>query len=157
MNKYNYIKEHSPIHKIRALVFFIIGILISLFLIIFFYNFWYNFIKTTPLLYNFLISLKYNLINTTPIGLFYAHLIGSIFFVPSADELIFYYGLLNGNPVFFSFIAALTGYMLAQILNYFIGLKMSNFLLHIVSKKKVYQTKRLVNKYGVYGIFFFNI
>ena len=76
--------------------------------------------------------------------------------MPSADELVFYYGLLNGNPLLFSYVAALTGYMLAQILNYFVGFKMSNLMLHLVSKKKVYKTKRWINKHGAYGIFIFN-
>ncbi len=156
MKHYNYIQENSPTHKRRALVFSLAGIILFLFFSIFFYEFWYNLIQTTPILNNLIIYLKYNFANVTPIGLLYEHFMGGIFFVPSADELVFYYGLLNGNPLLFSFVAALTGYMLAQILNYFIGLKISNFMLHIVSKKKVYKTKRWINKYGAYGIFAFN-
>ena len=141
--------------KIKTLIFSVVMLTLFLFLAIFFYKFWYSLIQTTPTLNKTLIYLTYNLANTTPIGLFYGHFIGGIFFVPSADELIFYYSLLNGNSIFFSFFASLMGYMLAQILNYFMGAKMSSFILHIVSKKKVYKTKRLVNKYGVYGIFAF--
>ncbi|MDO8467485.1 MAG: VTT domain-containing protein [Nanoarchaeota archaeon] len=108
-------------------------------------------------MYNVIIAVKGDVINTTPIGLFYLHFIGGIFFVPSADELIFYYGLIEGNPPILSFLAALIGFLLAQILNYFIGLKTSSFILNIVSKKKVYKTRRFVNKYGAYGIFIFNV
>jgi membrane protein YqaA with SNARE-associated domain len=156
MTHYHYIQENSSKYKIRVLVFSIIAFLLFLFLAIFFYKFGYNLFKTTPFLHKIITYLKYNFVNVTPIGLFYEHLIGGIFFVPSADELVFYYGLMNGNPILFSFVAALTGYMLAQILNYTIGSKISNFMLHLVSKKKVYKTKRWINKYGAYGIFLFN-
>lgn len=156
MKHYHYIQENDSIHKRRALAFSIIVLILFLFLAIFFYKFWYSLIQTTPILHKTIIYLKYNFVSVTPMGLFYEHLIGGIFFVPSADELIFYYGLLNGNPLLFSFVTALTGYMLAQILNYFIGFKMSNLMLHLVSKKKVYKTKRWINKYGAYGIFIFN-
>lgn len=157
MEHYNYIQENNPMHRIKALVFSIAGLILVLFLAIFFYKFWYHFIQTTPFLNRIITYLTYNIANTTPMGLFYGHFIGGIFVVPSADELIFYYGLLNGNPLLFSFIAALAGYMSAQVLNYTIGSKLSNFMLHLVSKKKVYKTKRWINKYGVYGIFVFNI
>jgi len=157
MKHYRYIQENSSLHKIKSVGFSIIGLVVILFLAIFFYKFWYNLIQTIPILSKLMISLKYNLMNTTPIGLFYGHFVGGIFFVPSADELIFYYGLLHGNPPILSFFAAIIGYMLAQILNYVLGYKISNFILHIVSKKKVYKTKRWINKYGAYGIFIFNI
>ncbi|MFA4953650.1 MAG: VTT domain-containing protein [Candidatus Pacearchaeota archaeon] len=157
MKHYHYIQENSPTSKRRALVLSIIVLILFLFLAIFFYKFWYHIIQTTPILHKVIIYLRYNFVNITPMGLFYEHFIGGIFFVPSADELVFYYGLLNGNPIFLSFVAALTGYMLAQILNYLIGFKISSFMLHLVSKKKVYKTKRWINKYGVYGIFVFNV
>lgn len=156
MKHYHYIQENDPVQKRRALAFSIIALVLFLFLAIFFYNFWYSLIQTTPLLHGIITYLKYNFVNVTPTGLFYEHFMGGIFFVPSADELVFYYGLLNGNPILFSYVAALTGYMLAQILNYFIGFKISNLMLHLVSKKKVYKTKRWINKYGAYGIFVFN-
>ena len=156
MKHYHYIQENNPIHKRMALAFSIIVLILFLFLAIFFYKFWYNLIQTTPILHKIITYLRYNFVNVTPIGLFYEHFIGGMFFVPSADELVVYYGLLNGNPLLFSFVAALAGYMLAQILNYFIGFKISNFMLHLASKKKVYKAKRWINKYGVYGIFVFN-
>ncbi|MDO8459674.1 MAG: VTT domain-containing protein [Nanoarchaeota archaeon] len=156
MKQYYSIQENNPLSKIKALVYSIIALILFLFLAVFFYKFWYNLIQSTPILQKIIIYLSYNFVNTTPIGLFYEHFIGGIFLVPSADELVFYYALLNGNPVIFSLVAALIGYMLAQIVNYIIGSQMSSFMLHLVSKKKVYKTKRWVNKYGVYGIFFFN-
>ena len=156
MKNYHYIRENNPIPKRKALAFSIMGLVLFLLLVIFVYKFWYSLIQAIPLLNRIITSLTYNLVNMTPLGLFYEHFIGGIFVVPSVDELIFYYGLINGNPPLFSFIAAVSGYMLAQILNYLLGYKISNFMLHFVSKKKVYKTKRWINKYGVYGIFVFN-
>lgn len=156
MKHYHYIGETSPVNRIKALIFFLILLVLFAFFTIFFYTFWKNLIQTTPVLNGFLIYLKYNLANTTPIGLFYGHFIGGLFFMPSADELVFYYGLVNGNPILFSLVLSLLGYLLVQILNYILGRKMSGIILHIVSKKKVYEAKRLINRYGSYGIFAFN-
>lgn len=157
MRQYHYIQENNRLNKLRAVIIFFSSLVFLLILSFLTYRFWFNIIQTLPILNEIFTSLKYNLTSTTPLGLFYGHFIGGIFVVPSADELIFYYGLLNGNPLLLSFGAALIGYMLAQILNYLMGSKISNFMLHIVSKKKVYKTKRWINKYGAYGIFFFNI
>lgn len=156
MKHHQYIQENDPRHKRKVLGYSIMILILFLFLAIFFYNFWYNLIQTTPFLYETITYIKYNFMSVTPMGLFYEHFLGGIFFVPSGDELLFYYGLLNENPLFFSLFTSLTGYMLAQLLNYFIGFKMSDLMLHLVSKKKVYKTKRWINKYGSYGIFFFN-
>ena len=50
----------------------------------------YIIIQKVPILGILINAIKKDLVNTTPIGLFYGHFIGGIFFVPSADELIFY-------------------------------------------------------------------
>ncbi|HLC31799.1 MAG TPA: VTT domain-containing protein [Candidatus Nanoarchaeia archaeon] len=117
----------------------------------------YIIIQKVPILGILINAIKKDLVNTTPIGLFYGHFIGGIFFVPSADELIFYYGLSKGSPPFLLLIFALTGYMLSQVVNYFLGEKIGPHLMHFISKKKVYKTRRFVNKYGAYGIIIFNI
>jgi membrane protein DedA with SNARE-associated domain len=97
-----------------------------------------------------------NIKNLTLWGLFLAHLIGGIFFVPSPDEIIFYYGLIKGNNYFLALVFSTTGYMIAQLLNYWVGKKISPLIMHVISKKKVYETRRFVNKYGSIGIFIFN-
>ncbi|MCR4285224.1 MAG: VTT domain-containing protein [archaeon] len=152
-----YIQENDPSHKRKVLAISIIILLALLFLVIFFYNSLYNLIQTTPFLREMMDYIHYNFMNVTPMGLLYEHFIGGIFFMPSADESIFYYGLVNGNPIFFSLFTCMVGYMLSQILNYFVGFKTSNFMLHFVSKKKVYKARRWMNNYGAYGIFIFNI
>ncbi len=154
--KFYFIAENSSKEKIKtAIVFSAILVLIIVF-ILFFSVIQYLVLQNLPFIGAAANSIKKDLINTSPIGLFYSHFIGGIFFVPSADEAIFYYGLLTGNPPFLSFTAALCGFFLSQILNYFFGSKISSFMLPIISKKKLYKTRRYVNKYGAYGIFLFN-
>lgn len=157
MRNYTYISEDSSFHKAKAVFYFLFGCVLFLVAAFLFYWFWDEISQTIPLIGKVFVSLNYNLTNTTPLGLFYGHFLGGLFFVPSADELIFYYGLLNGNSLLFSFIAALSGYLLAQLVNYVLGYNVGAFLLHLVSKRKVYRTKRWINKYGAYGIFVFNI
>ena len=153
---YHFIHENPRERSKTIAIRFIVALLVLLFGS-FFYAVFSGISESTSFAEGALASVNGILADTTPIGLFYAHFIGGIFFVPSADELIFYYGLLKGNPLIFSFAVALIGYMLAQVLNYFIGSKLSPFVLHLVSKKKVYKVRRVVNKYGAYGIFLFNL
>ena len=87
---------------------------------------------------------------------FDAHLLGGLFFVPSPDEIIFYYGLSKGHSYLFAFVGAILGYMIAQVINYYAGNKISPLVMHVISKRKVYKARRFVNKYGTLGIFLFN-
>jgi len=61
----------------------------------------------------------------TIFGLFLAHLIGGLFFVPSPDEIIFYYGLIKGNNYILALFFSTLGYILAQVFNYYLGKKIS--------------------------------
>jgi len=156
MRDYYFIEENHHGQKIKTLIVSVSAILIIILFGLFFSAFWYDLITNIPHAEKITNTIKENIINTTPSGLFYAHFIGGIFFVPSPDEVIFYYGLTKGNIIFLALISALLGYMLAQFLNYAIGLKISPYILHIISKKKVYQSRRFIHKYGSYGIFIFN-
>lgn len=71
--------------------------------------------------------------------------------------MAFYVGLTQGNSMLFSFLTIIFSYYLSQIVNYFIGFRLSNIVLNLISKKRVYQARRYVNEYGSYAIFFLNI
>ncbi len=101
-------------------------------------------------------KIQIEMINTTSEGLFYSGFFGGLFFLPIPQELFFYLGLIRRNQILLSFILINAGYMLAQFVNYYIGLKMSTVFMSIVSRKKVYKARRWTNKYGSYGIFWFN-
>jgi len=156
MHDYHFIQENSHKKKIKALIITSAALIIILISGLFISNLWYEIIDAVPSIGKVISSVKTDVISTTPLGLFYANFIGGIFFVPSPDEVIFYYGLVKTHLIFLSLIASISGFMLAQLVNYYLGLTISPFILHIVSKKKVYSTRRFINKYGSYGVFLFN-
>ena len=155
--KYQFIQENSHREKVKSII---IVILITLFVITIgaFFTFTeYTLLKETPFLDYLTNVVKTDIRELTPMGLFYYNFLGGLFFVPSIEEFIFYFALVRGNPIVVSFILSYVGYILAQVFNYYLGTKLSSFIFHIVSKRKMYKTRRFVNKYGAYGIFFFNL
>ena len=152
MKDYEFIQENPNFRKIVTLIISVFALGIILFLSLFFSKFFYQLLSSIPYIDLLTNSIK----KATLFGLFYAHLIGGLFFVPSPDEVIFYYGLLKGNNYFFALLFSVVGYMIAQVLNYYAGKKISPLIMHVVSKKKVYETRRAINKYGAFGIFLFN-
>ena len=119
--------------------------------------YWYYITKTFPFIKITIQGIQSSIIDATSLGLLYAHFIGGLFFVPSPEEAIFYYGLVKSQAILLPLIFSLLGYLLAQVLNYYLGSRISSFTMHFISKKKVYKTRRFVNKYGIYGIFLFNL
>lgn len=95
--------------------------------------------------------------NFTIWGVFYASFLGGLFFVPTPDEVLFYYAITKNSLILFSILATLAGYFLAQLINYYIGLKASDHILNFVSKRQLYKSRRYINKYGGIGIFLFHL
>ena len=156
MGEHHFIHQNSHGHKIKALIVSASSIILMIAIILLVSYYWYYITKTFPFIQITMTSVQRSIIDTTSLGMFYAHFIGGIFFVPSPEEAIFYYGLVKSQTVILPLIFSLMGYLLAQVLNYYLGSKISSFTLNFISKKKVYKTRRFVNKYGIYGIFLFN-
>lgn len=156
MGDYEFIQENSSWAKLWVLITSLLVLFIILILGIFFSTFFYEVLYSIPYINGWVSFITLNIKSLTLFGLFLAHLIGGIFFVPSPDEIIFYYGLIKGNNYFLALFFSSVGYMLAQLVNYYLGKKISPLIMHIVSKKKVYDTRRYVNKYGAWSIFLFN-
>ena len=154
--EYYFIRENSHKQKIITLIVSLFVLAVLLALSFFVLTHWYGFVQKVPIAEKLVLSIKEDIINVNLKGLFYAHLIGGLFFVPSPDEIVFYYSLTKGNPFFLAIVFSLIGHLIAQLLNYFVGLKVSPFILSIISKKEVYKARRFVNRYGGYGIFIFN-
>jgi len=89
-------------------------------------------------------------------GLFYIGFIGSLFFVPFLQELSFFYSIVKGNSIIFSFIMVNAGYLLAQAVNYFVGNKLSKPFMALISKRKLFKARRFINKHGAKGVFLSN-
>ncbi|MGV8142049.1 MAG: YqaA family protein [Candidatus Pacearchaeota archaeon] len=150
--------EYAP-HRKKLVSFiwlmFVLAVLIAIGIL--FTVFWYNVVQYLPGLSFIVVHIKNAIVEVSLIGLFYAHLVGGLFFIPSPDEVIFYYALIKGNPILFSILFATAGYMLAQILNYFLGKKLSDPLLTLFSREKVYKARRTAQKYGALAVFMFNV
>jgi len=92
----------------------------------------------------------------SPAGLFYSGFFGGLFFLPIPQELFFYYSLTKGHPILIAFLTINAGYLLAQAVNYFIGVKLNKPFMNLVSKKRLYKSRRFLNKHGAKAIFIFN-
>lgn len=150
--------EYAP-HRKKLMSFIwlilFIGVLTSIGIL--FSVFWYNVVQYLPGLSFVVVHIKKAIVDVSLIGLFYAHLAGGLFFIPSPDEVIFYYGLVKGNHPLIAILFATSGYMLAQALNYFLGKKLSDPLLTLFSREKVYKARRTAQKYGPMAVFMFNV
>ncbi|MBW2966209.1 VTT domain-containing protein [Candidatus Woesearchaeota archaeon] len=94
--------------------------------------------------------------DVTPLGILYTTLIGGLFFVSMPLELLFIKFLNAGNPIIVLFLFYFLGLIVSFTINYFIGLKLSALSKRIISPKKFYKTKGVLNRYGALAIFAFN-
>ena len=101
--------------------------------------------------------IKNEIIALTPLGLFYIGFFGGFFFIFAPVELLFLKGLDNGNNPILMVILVLTGVLLSQAVNYFLGSRFSSVMLNFISKRKVYKVRITMNNYGNYAILFFSI
>lgn len=93
----------------------------------------------------------------TPAGMFYSGFWASLFFMPLSQELFFYYGISKGSSIYLSLLMINAGFLLAQYVNYEVGKRLNRFFLYFMSKKKLYKTRRFINKRGWLGVFLFNL
>lgn len=156
MESQNFVIETSNLQKIRSFIVLLEIIILLIAAGILLTWFWTPLISSLPFLQVIYAYIKENIGNFTILGIFYTSFLGGIFFVPSPDEVFFYYALSKNNLIFYTLFSFLAGYLLAQILNYYLGWKASNHVLNFVSKRKLYQARRYINKYGGVGIFLFN-
>ncbi|MFT4310655.1 MAG: hypothetical protein ACMXYC_03410 [Candidatus Woesearchaeota archaeon] len=106
---------------------------------------------------NFLFVDSRNLFKPNTMEVFYISLIGYLFFIPlPIVELLFYRGLLAGNPVVLSTVLVFLAIFISQVFNYVVGMYLSPFFIHFINKKTLYKVRRWVNTYGVYGIVILN-
>ena len=155
--KKDFIYETSRTGKIKNLIIGILFIFILVQLSFIFEEFVYEHVKNSRFIEFFGEFVKNDLLGLTPTGLFYFAFIGTSIFVPMPMEFIFYYGLIKGSNVLVSFILVIVGIFLAQLVNYWIGLKFSPLFLRIIPTKKLYKARRFINRYGGHGILLFNL
>ncbi|MBW2982542.1 VTT domain-containing protein, partial [Candidatus Woesearchaeota archaeon] len=94
---------------------------------------------------------------STPLGILYTTLIGGLFFVTIPLELLFIKFLKAGHFFLLVISFYLLGLLVSFTINYYIGLKLSGLSKKIISPKKFYKTKGVLNRYGSWAIFAFNV
>ena len=157
MNDHIFIHENSNFHKLKVLLFTLFILLAIIAIAITFRKPLYDTAQKTSIAQSLISLTKFQLKEVTPAGLFYTGLIGGLFFVFVPLEVLFYSTVLRGGEPYLSVFLMVTGFCLAQIVNYAIGAKLSPVIMHLVSKKKVYKARRFINKYGAWGIFLSNL
>jgi hypothetical protein len=155
--EYSFVYETSNKKKIK--VFFIsLALLVSLFTVFIFSATFFREAVLESFLAKIIIAFfGREIIDFTPLGLFYLSLVSSLFFIALPFELFFYFGLQQGNPFFISFLLTTLGVIPSMAFNYYVGFKFSSLVMNFLSKRKVYKVRRVVNKYGGLSIFLFSL
>jgi len=93
----------------------------------------------------------------TPLKLLYLSILGGMIFFPIPVELAFFFSITQGHSAPLCIAAAVTGFMVGNVVNYLVGLKMSRHVSYILSAKKFYALRRQVNRWGTYAIIIMNV
>ncbi len=97
-----------------------------------------------------------NISKPTFLGIAYTALIGGLFFVFLPMEVLFIRFISQDYNSFAVLITYLLGFFISYSLNYLIGLRFSHPAKGIITPKKFYNIKNIVNKYGSPAVFVFN-
>ncbi|MCA9485682.1 MAG: VTT domain-containing protein [Nanoarchaeota archaeon] len=151
-----YISEISHKQRRKFLLISFIVFIICLGLIVVFASTIYTFIFQLDTFDSLRDIVMREINGLTLVGLFYIGFLGGLFFLPFPQEVSFFYSLIRGNSIIFSFVMVNAGYLLAQVANYFIGRKLSGPFMAVISKKKLFKARRFINKHGAKGVFLFN-
>ncbi|MFH1771020.1 MAG: VTT domain-containing protein [archaeon] len=93
----------------------------------------------------------------TLLGALYTALFGGLFFVFMPMEVAFITFLRAGESPVLLVILYIVGMICSFTVNYYIGMKMSGLSKKIISPRKFYKIKGIINKYGAGAIFLFNV
>ncbi|MEK6850011.1 MAG: VTT domain-containing protein [Nanoarchaeota archaeon] len=156
-NKYAFVYENSNFYKIRIFIFALVFILILLALIIAFRETLWQAAKQNNLIQSIVSLTRLKSVELNVSDLFFAGLLGGLFFILMPLEVMFYSSIIKGSSPLLSIFMMTSGFVLAQAINYYVGTKFSPLVMNFVSRKKVYSVRRFINKHGSYGIFLINL
>jgi membrane protein YqaA with SNARE-associated domain len=112
-----------------------------------------NWVRSLPFFDPVSVWVKNTIASQTPLGLFLLFAISAIFIFPTPLEL-FYFSFLQQGVEFKSlFIMTLLGIITAQHINYLVGRFMGNLVSPYIREKSRSRIKKILHKYGGYGIF----
>ena len=92
----------------------------------------------------------------TLLGVLYGSAFGGLFFVFIPTEAIFVSFLRGGHNPILVLLIFLSGFVISYTFNYFIGMKLTNLSKMLITPKKFYSTKGIMNRYGNLAIFALN-
>lgn len=153
------LKKLSPYLKtFKYSIYISIGLLIYIFyqpMILYFSSL----LKSNPTIYSYFLFVKLQIVNNTLLGLFFASVLGSIFFLALPSEAIFIYFLDSTNYNFlFIILIMVIGNIIGLLFNYGFGRIMGERVLRFIFKeKKFFSYQEKIDKYGGLIIFFGNI
>lgn len=154
---YRFIYENSNAYQIRVFFIGVLALAIAAAVILVFRDFVWHTVTTNGIVQSIISLVHFKLTALSPTELFFAGLIGGLFFVFVPLEALFYASVAKGTAPFLSLFMMISGFTLSQAFNYYLGLKFNPLVMNFISKKKVYETRRFVNKYGGYGVFLSNV
>jgi membrane protein YqaA with SNARE-associated domain len=91
------------------------------------------------------------------LGVLYAASFGGLFFVVMSMEALYIGFLKSGTNPFLTFLFYIIGHTIAYSINYYIGGRFQEISKKLISLKKFYKIKGLINRYGPIVIFVFNV
>jgi len=97
-----------------------------------------------------------HIIGSTLLGAFYTTAIGGFFLFTIPLEVLFLKFLKAGQPIVLIYILYFTGLIISFTLNYIVGLRLAGLSKKLVSPKKFYKIKGMLNRYGAFTVFLFN-
>ena len=93
----------------------------------------------------------------SPFSLLVIGFFGGLFFFPLPQELFYAVAVKNGGPWFPLLLGVLSGFVLANVVNYVIGWKLNSLVVPLVSPSKLYGIRRWVGRYGAWAVLVINI
>jgi membrane protein YqaA with SNARE-associated domain len=99
---------------------------------------------------------KLHVANSTLLGIFYTAAVGGLFFVSIPLEVLFF-RYLGAHPPMVVFFLFHTGIILAFTINYQIGSRLSETSKKLISPKRFYKIKGMINRHGVAAVYLLNV
>ena len=93
----------------------------------------------------------------TFLGVFYASLFGGLFFVIMPLEAVFVAFLRAGHSPFILIPIYVSGLVISYTVNYLIGMKLTEISKKLITPKKFYKIKKVINRFGAPAVFVFNV
>lgn len=104
-----------------------------------------------------LMHIKDEVFSGSPIGFFYITFFGGLFFLFTPIEAFFIASVNAGRFSPLHGLLMAVGLLFSYSLNYIIGARFSRLSKKLISPKKFYKSKVIMNKFGKLAILFFNL